>query len=132
MAVKFCGSGNCFVPCLLWKDTEPQLSSDQVYLMFSHCQKVDDMCYQLPAIPYLPQDKQKIEKVSHNPSTYYHGFFFLNRMFVGNVSGKEKVRLGIIIQTERDSKNVNLFIYKKADSNFAFTTPFKLEISRLQ
>lgn len=33
----------------------------------------DDTCYELPAIPYLPQDKQKIEKVSHNPSTYYHG-----------------------------------------------------------
>lgn len=60
------------------------------------------MCYELPAIPYLPQDKQKMEKVSHNPSTYYHGFFFFNRMFVGNVSGKEKVRLGIILQTERD------------------------------
>lgn len=86
----------------------------------------DDTCYELPAIPYLPQDKQKIEKVSHNPSTYYHGFF-PPRMFVGNVSGKEKVRQGTI-QTEKDTKNVNLFIYKKADSNF----PFKLEISRLQ
>lgn len=118
MAVKFCGSGNCFLPCLLWKDTEPQLLSDQVYLMFSHCQKVD-MCYELPAIPYLPQDKQKIEKVSHNPSTYYHGFFFFHRMFVGNDSGKVKVRQGII-QTERDTKNINLFIYKKADSNWKF------------
>lgn len=55
----------------------------------------DDTCYELPAIPYLPQDKQKIEKVSHNPSTYYHGFF-PPRMFVGNVSGKEKVRQGTI------------------------------------